>query len=169
MSLIKKFGDHYVALVEDNADDEYQASIEHKSNTVAVNAMYFGVLVSMALLAWALPAELSAFSLLPCVAIAFVAVKSLWMRHYAPRPRGIVDKRSLGAATLFLLLIVAGWVFHIATDPSAADHNAWGSLGGSLVGALFGVTAAVIFAPRYLNRLRKNDEKRLNRELDAED
>lgn len=168
MSLTKKFGDHYVALVEDNADDEYQASIEHKSNTVAVNAMYYGVLVSVALLAWGLPSELSLYSLLPIVVFAFLAVKNLWMRNYAPTPRPVIDKRTILPALLLLLVALAGWAFNIATGPGA-DSNALGSLGGSIVGSVIGVSVALIFTPRILHRQRKNDEERFNREIDAED
>ena len=161
MQALKNFGDYAVRTTEATADDEYQRTMLHKANTVAVEAEPFFLALAFALLAWVLPGYDSLYSvlvILPTVWAQLIAQS--WLRNYAPRPR---PRRLLSRANApFFLLWIIGM--------GGIAHNAYGSSAsatfGMIVGAAAATVALLVFGPRTAAKRRQQDEHRLDAQLE---
>lgn len=158
------YGDTYIRRVEESVDDEYQEEILFKAESVGFRYMYWGLLLTVAVLAWVLPGSYVFCSMIPICALVIGGVaESRWMKRYAPRPRAMMPT---ALETVMLVGFLAFWAAGALVngrDFIYSDSLMSGLISGAFTGAVVGLPAAII----GMKVIRARDEKRLNAELDA--
>lgn len=159
--MLKKYGDTKIALANQGTDDEYQQQILHQSATVTSETLMYTTTFIMAILAWVLPEGAAIYSLLVLLPGTLAQTAgALWMLNYAPRPRPY---------KIFTLSSLPIWIFLAIAMAGIAFNDFNGELGGTIgmvVGAVVGGAAAAYFAPRWQRSQRRNDEERLDQNLE---
>lgn len=159
--MLKKYGDQKIALANQGTDDEYQQQILHQSSTVTSETLMYTTTFIMAILAWVLPGGTAIYSLLTLLPGTLAQTAgALWMQNYAPRPR---------PPKIFTLSTLPIWIFLAIAIAGIAFNDFNGELSGTIgmvIGAIIGGGAAAIFAPRWQRSQRRNDEARLNSDLE---
>lgn len=166
-AFIKRFGDFHTELVKEYVDDEYQEKIENQSNTVLVSTLPYTLYSMGAVLAWAIPGVRSLLSLLVLFPLLIgIVFGQGWSKHYAPRPKPIIQPRTLAIVVVLALIQGVGIVYNILFSQ---DSNfelfpliAGIAIAGGLLGAFIGGTGAV----KKMNRDRASDTARLEAELE---
>lgn len=159
--MLKQYGDKKIALANQGTDDEYQQQILHQSSTVTSETLMYTTTFIMAVLAWVLPEGAATYSLLVLLPGTLAQTAgALWMQNYAPRPR---------PPKIFTLSTLPIWIFLAITFAGIAFNDFDGDPGGTIgmvIGAVVGGGAAAYFAPRFQRHKRRDDEARLNADLE---
>ena len=116
-------GDTVIAGYESTVEDEYQASILHRANTISFHLATYGFLALGAALAWLVPNELFWVSLLVIVPMLVSALVGMsWMRRRAPRPTVHMPGPAGWALIIFIAFAwIAGLQYNAPdTDTSTA-------------------------------------------------
>ena len=159
--MLKQYGDKKIALANQGTDDEYQQQILHQSSTVTSETLMYTTTFIMAILAWVLPSGVAIYSLLALLPGTLAQTAgALWMQNYAPRPR---------PPKIFTLSTLPIWIFLAIALAGIAFNDFDGDPGGTIgmvIGAVVGGGAAAYFAPRFQRHKRRDDEARLNADLE---
>lgn len=159
--MLKQYGDKKIALANQGTDDEYQQQILHQSSTVTSETLMYTTTFIMAVLAWVLPEGAAIYSLLALLPGTLAqTVGALWMQNYAPRPR---PYKVFTVANIPMFVFLAITFAGIAFNDFDGDP---GSTIGMVIGAVVGGGAAAYFAPRFQRHKRRDDEARLNADLE---
>ncbi|MHA2787656.1 hypothetical protein ACXZ66_00685 [Corynebacterium sp. S7] len=161
--MIKQFGDWAIDWTQRTSEDEYQASMTHKADTVGMWMMPLAAIVCGAILAWVLPSTYSLWSLLPLFAVLIVQLASQgWMSNYAPRPKHTSPRKYWLLALIPGIVMFAGMAYN---SFFAADHS-WAGPGGMVIGAILGAGLAILVIPRAFKQRYKSDVERLESDLE---
>ncbi|WP_040422187.1 hypothetical protein [Corynebacterium lipophiloflavum] len=167
MSITRKFGDAVVGAVERDVIDEYESSMVHKSSTVLVSAMGMGVYALGAILAWTIPGNHSALSilvLLPLILGLFAS--DGWLKFHHVRQEARLESRFniryLSALLALALVQLAGIGYNIG---GGMNTFAWGMLGDGVIGA----AAGLLMAGKAMDFWHAEDVRRRDAQLDAEE
>ncbi|WP_018296609.1 YtxH domain-containing protein [Corynebacterium lubricantis] len=161
--MIKQFGDWVVDWTERTSDDEYQATMTYKADTVAMWMMPLAAIISGAILAWVLPSTYSLWSALPIFTVLIVQIASQsWMSNYAPRPKQTSPTKYMLLGVIPGVIMLAGMAYNsfFTTDQS------WAGPGGVVVGAIIGAGTALLLIPRIFKSRHKSDVERLESDLE---
>lgn len=169
---IKRFGDYAVRLTDEAADDEYQADIAHRANSVIVATLVPVLLATGALLSWVLPGNLAWWSLVTFIpSFIFVAVGETWMRHYAPRPEASFPLPLMIVTMIPSVVMLAGLLYNVV-GPGAGNNSLADladSLNGGLIGMIIGAVIGGVIAIERSRRNRAKDTRLLEAELADDD
>lgn len=157
-------GNTIIAGYESTIEDEYQANLLHKSNTIAFHISFYGSIVLGAVLAWILPsgnAGLPLLVLLPMVAGSMVGLN--WLKKRTPRPRPMLPSPVEWAVLIFTMSMwVTGLIYNSSMDSASEGlGTAIGGVVGGVIGGAIGFTVAMW----ALKRGRARDIKRLDAEF----
>lgn len=145
--------------------DEFEKAQANRSAVVSYYWMNYANLAIIPVIAWILPADRAYFAILLLIA-PFVgqAAGNSWLKKSVARPK-IRNMKYLWAwEWAFIAAIILTWLAAMNRDMVGGDLSS--HLGG-FIGAVIGVTIAVIAVPIVSGWQRKRDLKRL--EADAED
>ena len=159
--MINAIANYSLNEIERVSHDEYERETFYKACTIAAPPVQFMELVIAAILAWALPGQLSLLSFLALIPSVFGnAIGTVWLRQHVATPLVGRNWTMMAIYLIPLFVMFAGIAYH-AYAP-ADGHNPAAYLAGTAVGAI----AVLIITPFIRRRQHRRDQARLDAELE---
>lgn len=158
------YSDAIIDQADASVDDEFERQMLHKSSTVTVKWMSWSILLTAAMLAWALQGPDTLWTVLICLApLVATWIGVAWLRKSVPTPRPVALSRIEWVA---LILIIVVWLAGIAVRGFGSSPS---FTIAAAVGAMFGLLATIFLASYIPTRQRRKDIQRLNEHADSEE
>ena len=141
--------------------DEFERDTLYKACAIGMTPIPFLELVVAAVLAWALPGQMSMLSFLALVpSIVGNSIGSAWMRQRVATP--IVSRNWTAIAVYLIPLIVmfAGIAYNAYAPADGHDPVSY------LIGTAVGAIAVLALTPFFRRRQHRRDQARLDAELE---
>lgn len=154
------FTDTLLDRMESTVDDEYQATVLHRSSSISWYAVVYLTMALSAALAWLVPTDRSWIALLPFAPILIASLIGLsWMKRQVPRPRYMRFTPAEWGLIFLILCIMLGGMYYNDPDANLATAT------GFVVGGIIGGVVAMVSTKLSTKHGRKRDEDRLDGEL----
>lgn len=154
------YGDTLIARYDATVEDEYQANLMHRSNTIGYHIASYGYVFVAAAMAWIVPPDKNLAPIMVLVPMfAAVLAATGWMKRKAPRPKLLKPTPAEIAITIVALGLWLGGMQY--NDPHASSATA----GGLVSGGVFGGIIGYMISAWSTKRGRRKDIERLDAEF----